>query len=575
MNSTIRHSLMAILLLSSCLLLGCGGCAASEKNKKISEVISVEIGEASVKKAEAPLKAENIFVYLLFNRALQQDHEQNIVITLQELSKFSPPATVFVDAGVWGLENKSKKILPLMETGLEIHPKNISLHLLYAELLQNNGQHDKAIAHIKDFIAQNPHEGDAKIELAILYSNTKQYQEAENILRSMEGEDRTSIVEYYHAKALLGLKKNAQAILHLEKSVEKSPEFMEALNDLAFLYEKNKDLSKARDAYEKMLMVQGNNPELILRVIMLSLRLNEPQKALEYFEDSPMTPELTVTVASMFVDVGNFDVAEPILLGLADIPNAPQDLYFYLAAIAYERDKAPDKAYEWLIHIEKNSKFYERALFLRMQLLLDMENFEQALKEARMGKDVTPNDAQFALAEIRILATLDRFQEALQACDEALKKWPQNADLAFLRASVLDQSGEKDKAFTAMENIIRTNPENFQALNYVGYTLAEQSKDLQRAVSLLRKANELSPNSNYILDSLAWALFKQGENQEAWDVINEAIQAAGVLDPTIWEHYGDIAHSLGKKDEARKGYTKALELSPQNPSTITYKLNRL
>jgi predicted negative regulator of RcsB-dependent stress response len=46
-------------------------------------------------------------------------------------------------------------------------------------------------------------------------------------------------------------------------------------------------------------------------------------------------------------------------------------------------------------------------------------------------------------------------------------------------------------------------------------------------------------------------------------------------DPTIWEHYGDIATALGKAEEARKGYSKALEFKPKNADSIRERLSKI
>ncbi len=575
MNKTIRHSLTTLLLLSSFLLLGCGGCAATEKQGKPLSEDDKKILASFFAPKQAHLKAGNVFAYLVFNRALQQGQEKNIVAALKALTSYNPPAPVYIDAGIWALENTAQGILPLIEVGLEKHNTSVSLHLLYAELLQKFGKSKKAIAHIEDFLQKNPHEIDAQVELALLLANENEFTKAETIFLNIQEKDRTGLVDYYHAKTLLGLNRKKEALNLLEKSVEKTPEFVEALNDLAFLYEQNREFAKARDTYEKMLSNYGANYELLLRIIMLSLRLNEPEKALEYFESNPMTPELTVAVASMFLEAKNYDMAEPILLGLAELDKAPQDLYFYLAAIAYERDNNPKKAYDWLIKIDEKNKAYGRALFLRLQLLLDLGKPEQALQDARKGIARAPEEPQFWISEIRVLGILKKYDEAVKKVLNIMRKWPDNMEIAYLHASLLDQAGKKDAAFAAMEDIIKRQPDYFQALNYIGYSLAEQSKDLQRAIQLLRKANSLSPNSNHILDSLAWALYKNGNTQEAWDVISQAVAANGYPEPTIWEHYGDIANTLGKKDEARKGYTKALEFTPTNANTITYKLNHL
>ncbi len=576
MNSTVKHGILSITLVSSCLLIGCGGCATTETQGDSAtnpEKKTVEVSAPPL--AQNSLNSATIYTYLVFNRALQQGNIPLIVDSLDQLSAHKPPASVYIDAGIWALERSVKALLPMIQLGLDTYPDNVSLHLLFTELLQKTGETPDAIAHIEGFISENPTVVDAKVELALLLANEKKFAESEHILRTIEGQDRTALVEYYHAKALLGLDSKEEALTHFERSVEKKADFVDALNDLAFLYEQKDDLRKARDTYEKMLDNYSANHELVLRVILLSLRLNETEKALEYFEQNPMTPELTVTVASMFVDSGQFDVAEPILLGLADLEDAPQDLYFYLAAIAYERDRNPQKAFLWLSQITKDHKEYARALYLQMKLLIDLGSYEEALKLSQQGVLLDAKSIQFRTSEVQILAAQKEYTKALQKLAELEKTWPKQGDVIFLRASVLDQSGDKTQAFNAMEELLALEPDNVHALNYVGYTLAEQRKELQRAIGLLHKANDLSPNSNYILDSLAWALFQAGEHQQAWDFIKKAVAAEGMPESAIWEHYGDIAHSLGKKEEATKGYTKALELSPQNAETIKYKRNKL
>ena len=178
-------------------------------------------------------------------------------------------------------------------------------------------------------------------------------------------------------------------------------------------------------------------------------------------------------------------------------------------------------------------------------------------------------------AEIRLLARLKRMPEALLAAKTGAALWPDQAELAFLLGSVLDESGDKKAAMEIMEKVIALQPDNFQALNYVGYTLAEQGRDLDRALQLLGRADELSPNQSYIIDSLAWALFKSGRLEEALTQIRRAVKLGERIDPSIWEHYGDIAARLGLKDEARTAYSKALELKPANAEALRQRLSQL
>ena len=80
---------------------------------------------------------------------------------------------------------------------------------------------------------------------------------------------------------------------------------------------------------------------------------------------------------------------------------------------------------------------------------------------------------------------------------------------------------------------------------------------------------------SYIVDSLAWALYKLGRNEEALTAIRRAVKLDEHVDASIWEHYGDIALKMGLKDEARTAYQKALDLKPANADALRQRLSQL
>ncbi len=571
----IRHIFILLLAFTSCLLLGCGGCASHEKASPKEDTSTQESKkETPQEEVQWNLSAEATatYVYLLYDQALRQNDKETLIYALKELASFKPPVTAYIDAGIQFMNEDPNPILPLLQLGLQTYPDNVSLNLLNAELLQKAGKSAEAIARIREFIARHPQNIDAKLELALLLVNTNMHQEAENILNSITGAERTALVEYYHAKALIGMRRAKEAVPYLEKALIEMPHFTEALVDIASIYEQENNFAKARDIYENILDQQGFNPEIILRLVYSSLRLKEPERALEYYEEGPVTPALTATIGSMLVEEKYYDLAEPLLQKLTTLPDAPQELYFYLAAIAYERDHDTQKTYDLLSNIKEDHADYARAMLLRLQLLIDMEKFEEALDLVVIVQGTHPDRKEFHIAQVRILATLDRMDESIKLCKELMNKWPDDSEISFLYASLLDESGDKKGALATMEAIVLKNPNHHQALNYIGYTLAEENRDLKRALVLLRKAVALSPSSDYILDSLAWALYKSKQLQEAWRIISTVITMHKTEDPIVWEHYGDIASALGKKQEARKGYEKALEYKPSNAESIKKRL---
>ncbi len=114
----------------------------------------------------------------------------------------------------------------------------------------------------------------------------------------------------------------------------------------------------------------------------------------------------------------------------------------------------------------------------------------------------------------------------------------------------------------------------FQAMNYVGYTLAEENRDLDRALKLLQKADELSPNQAYIIDSLAWALFRAGQAEKTRKDTPRGFPF-GQYRCGHLGHYGDIASRLGHKGKKRARRIKTIALKPDNVQALKQRLSQL
>jgi Tfp pilus assembly protein PilF len=104
-----------------------------------------------------------------------------------------------------------------------------------------------------------------------------------------------------------------------------------------------------------------------------------------------------------------------------------------------------------------------------------------------------------------------------------LKKFPEDVkSCSISRVLSTTNCGERERALANMESILKSNPSNAHALNFVGYTYGEMGKDLDKAEQYVRKALELRPNDGFIEDSLGWVLFKKGKTAEALEHLARA-----------------------------------------------------
>ena len=521
-------------------------------------------------------EAQHTYATLLLDQSIRNDDREGVLEAARLLLTMEDRAQPFVDAAAWLMLNReTSEARKLLEQAVKRVPGDLGLHLLLAETWLEQGDNDQALRILQDFRRNSPDSELVQQELGILYVKTGHFKQADAIFSALPQRLRTSFVRYAHAQALAGLNQPRKAIQQLRLAVQESPEFLDAWFELARLLEADRQYSEANEIYNSLIEQDPDNPDIWIRMVEGQIRAGKPDKALEYAQTGPATYGYRLTAATLFLDAKLYTQAESLLEGLKSDPNAPDEVNFYLAAIAYESHKDVQETLNYLEAIPSENRFYDRALRLRIQLLHDQGHYDDAMQLIQQGQSQFPTERDFRLMEIHLYLLQERYREALTAASAAQAIWPSDDEIAYVYGSVLDSLGRKRDALAVMEEIIARSPEDYQALNYVGYSLAEQGKDLDRAITLLSAALKQAPDHAYILDSLAWAHFRRGEIAEAWKLVSRATSLPDGGDPTIWEHYGDIANAQGLKKEARIGWERALDLDHPNPEIIRNKLNSL
>ena len=132
----------------------------------------------------------------------------------------------------------------------------------------------------------------------------------------------------------------------------------------------------------------------------------------------------------------------------------------------------------------------------------------------------------------------------------------------FQAGAVAERLARYEEAEGYFRRCLELDPENAEALNYLGYMFAERGVKLDEALQLVTKALEFEPANGSFLDSLAWVQFRQGRHEEALVSMRKAIEQTEKPDPTLFDHLGDILNALGRRAEAEKAWRQALELEP-------------
>ncbi len=147
----------------------------------------------------------------------------------------------------------------------------------------------------------------------------------------------------------------------------------------------------------------------------------------------------------------------------------------------------------------------------------------------------------------------------IKVLDAAREVEPENIDVLYELGVLYEKNKETDKALEYMEQVLRLNPDQANALNFIGYSWAEKGINLDKAEEMIKKALALKPGDGYIQDSLGWLYYQKGDYKKATDELLKAHQKVPD-DPVIAEHVGDAYLKLGDRVQATEFLQKSLKL---------------
>lgn len=192
---------------------------------------------------------------------------------------------------------------------------------------------------------------------------------------------------------------------------------------------------------------------------------------------------------------------------------------------------------------------------LRAALALDrMDRTEEAERAFQEAVRRNPEDVQTYISYGNMLRGRERFAEAAKIYSEAINRIPEpgRADwsLFYFRGIAHERTKDWDKAEADFRKALELFPDQPLVLNYLGYSMVDNNRNLEEALEMIRKAVELRPTDGYIVDSLGWAYYRLGRFEEAVTELERAVSLRPE-DPVIHDHLGDAYWKTGRKLEAQ------------------------
>ena len=447
----------------------------------------------------------------------------------------SPDPALYLTLGRLYLttENADQAIEVLNEV-IDAEPQFADALALLAQAHEAKGEWDEASAVYERAVLVGPERARYRRQLASALVNAGQPERALDVLRDLVGFRPDEAGGWYALSELeLQLRHHTEAESAVRRVIELEPEGLRGPYLLTRIL-------GAQSRYQDLVEVLG---PIVERAAIANV-------------DPSQVASLLQRLAAAHEELGDHDAAIGALSSARDLSPSDLGVQAQLAQIYIEagRFDEADEVVDVAQRQRPDNLVLSRLEAMALSARGDVGDAVAVLKGALRQHEAEPA-AHVALANL--YSEHDRVDEAVRVLTDAEMQFPNNAQIVFQLGAVFERGRRFTEAERAFRRVLERNTEDAQALNYLGYMLADQGERLDESVDLIRRALELDPDNGSYLDSLGWAYFKQDELALA----ETALRRAGdqlLRNSVVQDHLADLLFKIERYDEAVTAWERAL-----------------
>ncbi|MBX3529149.1 MAG: tetratricopeptide repeat protein [Rhizobiaceae bacterium] len=521
----------------------------------------------------------------------------------------------YLAARIAETDNDLPAAIAYYERALSFDPLDVSLKQSLLVALIANGDFDRALPYADQLKTVADIERFSRVALAIDAFRKKDFASAENLLKlALETDLDRLVTGLMTAWAKVGAGDAKAGLAHAETL--KGPVWFDLFlaYHKALIAEKAGDEKQALAAFDRVLnnpAAAASAPEAFLRSAEAHAgylaRLGRKDEALKVLDRAtelyagriqidalrkrieagqevrPLVPAAADGASEVLLNLGsalNRGGGESFVrlylqLALALRPSSDSALV-QLAGVAEQMNDSL-QAIALYERVKKDSPVYRVAQMQMGLNLADLDRNDEAIVHLKNVLAADPTDMRGYLAMGGVYSSEKKFREAADIYDRAAAIIGQGTqadwNIFYQRGIAYERLKEWPKAEPNFLRALELYPDHPQVLNYLGYSWVDMNLKLEEGLDLIQKAVDLRPSDGYIVDSLGWAFYKLGRNDDA---VRELERAVGLMpgDPILNDHLGDAYWKVGRKLEARFQWTHARDLKPE-PDVLAQVLDKL
>jgi Flp pilus assembly protein TadD len=392
----------------------------------------------------------------------------------------------------------------------------------------------EAVGHLEQALAGGSHDLSAELVLGRLYVQEGQYDKGVVALRAFLN-DRPGYPDAVMmlADALEAVHKAAEAAAMLNEFVTDEPADLKARARLAELLETTNQWKAAAAQWSDLA------------------------------HRTTASPALTLRYATALVNSGDLGGSREVLTKLTT--DSPRDIsaWYLLSQVAMRAGDGPGAETAANKITALDPKDPRGPLALADAKVVEKDYAAAAgvlspLVDNAGAADVAAGlYARYATTLAGVYQAAGDHDKSVRTLETARAHAPDDPALALTLAAAYDKANRVDQAEGLYRDLIKQDPANAEAMNDLGYMLADRDRKLDDAVDLIKRALAIETDNPSYLDSLGWAYVKQGKADLARDPLERAA-AASPRASVVQSHLAEAYFRLKRYADAATTWDKAL-----------------
>jgi tetratricopeptide (TPR) repeat protein len=542
----------------------------------------VYLAKGQAGKAEAEyrraIKADDAYAparFALARRALGAGNEEQAIVHLHGVIAGMPghAAAGSALAGLYARQARYDQAIQVLEPVAAANPRLPELRLQLAELYLQKGRFDDALRAVEPLVSKESALVPARLIAGLAHLGKSEPGAAiEELEHAVHANPKLAATHYYLARAFVARGEVEAAKRSYARALELEPGMPQVRIELAALSGQAQDPKLLTDHVAELRQILDKRPgDLTTRYALARAYLakGQPRDAerelTRILDTAPGYAPANMALALIrFGERRNEEAVDHLR---AVVRTSPSDLQAHLLLARYfDRSGIPAMAIE---HYEAAVRVAPTRTDVRLRLAMlyaQTGRQEDALGRAREAVDALPRDAEarYVLGEVHLRR--GEPADAADAFTTAVRLDPKHAGAQLGLGIAAEQRGEVTRALDAYARARLLAPEDARGYNNSAWLLASQGKNLDEALGLARRANELVARDKELatwvpamMDTLGFVHFRRGELAQAEPLLRDAATRAPSVG-TFHYHLALTYEGMGRRDDARVSALRATRL---------------